>query len=280
MNEQGVFPELPDITLAELVEKAISNIREYEHEALARDPRGYRVGNSYGKDSCVVMHLCKMAGVKFWSAHSVTTLDPPEAIRFGRATFPDTIEERSPCGMALLSMLANVKTTLPTRQRRWCCDIFKERANGLVNLFGIRHAESRRRRDWKMWTPHITTRDWTLNPILFWRDDQLWKFINAESIPVCPLYKTKNCKRIGCVGCPLHPDNRREEFKKWPRYEMAWKWAVTKFWERLHDAKTKRSHGKEYYSWHKFKTPELLWQWYMEEGSGTEDDGCDGLGLT
>lgn len=257
------------------IEKAVGNLREYEHEALKRDPRGYRHGDSYGKDSSVVLRLLQMSGVKFFSAHNFTTLDPKELLDFGRKQHPDTIEQRSPCGHSLLGMLAHYKTTLPTRSRRWCCDLFKERKTGLVNVFGIRAYESRRRRrSWKLWTPHISTRDWTLNPILYWTDEDVWNFIRRESVPYCCLYD-QGLTRLGCIGCPLNPSSQEKEFARWPGYEKAWKRAIRLFWERLHDAKTQKG---EWYYWHTFATPDALWDWWLLNIHKEEDDDCQ-MGL-
>lgn len=258
------------IPLADKVEKAIANLQYYEKEALRLDPiNGYRLGNSYGKDSCVTRFLLQMSGTKFRSRHSFTTLDPPELLAFGRSNHDETTEERSPCGKALLTMQAHEKTTLATRSRRWCCSLYKERKNGVVNVLGVRAYESRRRRSWALWTPHITTSDWTLNPILYWTDDDVWQFIRENKIPYCSLYD-EGQKRIGCIGCPMS-SHRDYEFRRWPKYADAWKRAVTTFWKRLHDA---RKEDGEYYYWHKFGTPDHLWKWWMEQVGSPDDDEC------
>lgn len=260
--------------LSRCVDSAISALRLFEPKALEKDARGYRVGQSYGKDSGVVEELCVMAGVPFISVHNHTTLDPIEAIRFGRDNYPNTIVERNPNGKALLHMVAYDKTTLPTRKARWCCDIYKERKSGMVNVFGIRAFESRRRRSWKMWTPHVTTGDWTLNPILYWTDDHVWQFIRQYNVPYCCLYD-QGFDRMGCIGCPLNPTSRLKEFARYPNYERAWKWAITKFWNRLHDARKKNG---EFYYWHQFDSPEALWSWWMEAAPDADEDDCQ-MGL-
>ena len=44
--------------------------------------RGYYVADSGGKDSACVLALCKMAGVRFDSHYNITTVDPPELVKF------------------------------------------------------------------------------------------------------------------------------------------------------------------------------------------------------
>ena len=43
---------------------------------------GFWLSFSGGKDSVVILELAKMAGVKFTAYYSVTTIDPPELVRF------------------------------------------------------------------------------------------------------------------------------------------------------------------------------------------------------
>jgi phosphoadenosine phosphosulfate reductase len=272
MDEQLIMLGL-GLDLDSKIEKAIGNLREYEHEALKRDPvNGYYLCDSYGKDSCVILRLAQMSGVKFVAHHNITTLDPPELVHFGMKQHPDTVRHRPK--MAMLTRLGNEKTTIPTRQARWCCEEYKEHATGFVNVFGLRAAESRRRRSWRLWTPHKSTGDWSLNPILFWTDEDVWKFIRQEDVPYCSLYD-EGFTRLGCIGCPMGA-HRDREFTRWPGYERNWRRAVSRFWERMHNAK--REDGKDYY-WHKFTSPDHLWSWWMEEMPKEEEENDCQMGL-
>ena len=51
---------------------------------------GYYVADSGGKDSACVLALCKMAGVRFDSHYNITTVDPPELVKFVREAHPET----------------------------------------------------------------------------------------------------------------------------------------------------------------------------------------------
>ena len=60
------------------VKTAIKRLQAFEPS------EGYHVAFSGGKDSQVIYHLCKEAGVKFDAHYSLTTVDPPEVIYFMR----------------------------------------------------------------------------------------------------------------------------------------------------------------------------------------------------
>ena len=64
------------------VQIAIERLRAFEPS------EGYYVAFSGGKDSQVVYHLCKEAGVKFDAHYNHTTVDPPEVIYFRRKILP------------------------------------------------------------------------------------------------------------------------------------------------------------------------------------------------
>lgn len=58
------------------VETAINRLKAFE------PPEGYFLAFSGGKDSVVIKRLAEMAGVKFDAHYSVTSVDPPELVRF------------------------------------------------------------------------------------------------------------------------------------------------------------------------------------------------------
>lgn len=119
------------------------------------------VAFSGGKDSQCVYHLTQMAGVPFEAHYTVTSVDPPELMRFIRKHYPDVIWDRprwndgkpehyypdgSPKQITMFSLIAD-HTIPPTRQARYCCASLKEPAGGgHVIVTGVRWAESARRR--------------------------------------------------------------------------------------------------------------------------------------
>ena len=70
-------------------DEAISFIKYFERLALQYDPRGYCVCTSEGKDSRVLGHLFRRAGVKHFYLHSITGIDPPELTYFQRRNFQE-----------------------------------------------------------------------------------------------------------------------------------------------------------------------------------------------
>ena len=98
-------------------------------------------------------------------------------------------------------------------------------------------------------------------PILLWKDQDVWDFIRSRGVAYCSLYD-EGFKRLGCVGCPLS-SNRPAEFARWPGFEKAWRLAITRWWER--NQGTDKALAR-------FKTPEALWRWWMNEAAATDDD--------
>ena len=125
------------------VDKAIETIQKAESLALKYQDYGFHLAFSGGKDSQVIYELCKMAGVKFRPVMQVTTIDPPEVMRFIRKNYPDVILERPEINFYKLIVK---KMGLPTRRMRYCCQYLKEQAGaGTVTIIGIRRAESNKR---------------------------------------------------------------------------------------------------------------------------------------
>ena len=69
------------------LEKTIEKIKAFEPE------EGYYLAFSGGKDSQCIYHLCKMAGVKFDAHYRVTSVDPPELVKFIKDQYTDVARE-------------------------------------------------------------------------------------------------------------------------------------------------------------------------------------------
>lgn len=106
--------------LKDKIRQSIERIKLFE------PPEGYYVAFSGGKDSVVVKTLVDMAEVKYDAHYNVTTVDPPELVRFIREQFPDVIFEKPKRTMRQLILYHMYP---PTRFMRYCCEHLKE-ANG------------------------------------------------------------------------------------------------------------------------------------------------------
>lgn len=57
------------------------------------------------------------------------------------------------------------------------------------------------------------------NPIVDWKDSDVWDYIEAEKIEINPLYEC-GYSRVGCIGCPMAGTaGRQKEFFRYPQYE-------------------------------------------------------------
>lgn len=132
------------VTLRKKIQHSVELLRKGEQIALSYDhENGYYLAFSGGKDSQALYHIAQLAGVRFQGHMNLTSVDPPEVIRFVKENYPD-VELIKP-GKSIFQSAIEEKT-LPTMRVRWCCAKYKETAGaGKVTLIGIRKAESSRR---------------------------------------------------------------------------------------------------------------------------------------
>ena len=133
-----------DIYGTDKVEKAIARLQTYE------PPEGYYLCFSGGKDSCVIKALADMAGVKYDAHYAVSSVDPPELVRFIKDEHPDVIfdipKDKNGKPITMWSLIAH-NTMPPTRIVRYCCAHLKENGGkGRLKVTGVRWEESVRRK--------------------------------------------------------------------------------------------------------------------------------------
>ena len=224
---------------------SIGLIRKSEKMALRLDPEnGFYNTFSGGKDSQVLYHLVKLSGVKHKTHMNLTSVDPPEVIRFVKTQYPD-VELIKP-KMSIYEACKK-EGILPTRTIRWCCAEFKETGGaGKVTLIGIRKEESARRakrgeistnikgkrteETFDQWSEHeekmvtcVGGKDKILvSPIIYWTERDVWEFLNENDIPHCELYD-QGYTRIGCICCPMSQlRQKRKEIERWPYVKRNW----------------------------------------------------------
>lgn len=230
-----------------LTAEAVAFIRRAESLALKMDARGIHVAFSGGKDSQVLLALAEMAGVRHHAEMQLTSVDPPQVVRFVRENYPQVHLNRPRTTMYKLIIRKHI---LPTRVIRYCCSEFKEFAGrGSVTATGIRRTESARRKkrnavemnggsydingeelveldentffsaERKETVHCVGNKDKVIiNPILEWTDADVWGFLDYHGIPHCSLYDM-GYKRIGCILCPMGTrKNVEKDLRNFPRF--------------------------------------------------------------
>ena len=57
-----------------------------------------------------------------------------------------------------------------------------------------------------------------VNPLIYWTEEDVWRYINDEKIETNPLYRC-GFGRVGCIGCPMAGTRgRMQEFQRYPKY--------------------------------------------------------------
>lgn len=134
--------------LQKKVNKSIERLKAFE------PPEGYYLAFSGGKDSVVCKALLDMSGCKYDATYRVTSVDPPELVRFIKDVHPDvkreipryseTIRDEKLRGkpITMWNLIPKEKYP-PTRISRYCCRNLKENGgDGRIVVTGVRWAES------------------------------------------------------------------------------------------------------------------------------------------
>ena len=239
--------------LARKIAHSVELLQKSEKLALRLDPQnGFYLAFSGGKDSQCLYHVAKLAGVRFAAHMNLTSVDPPNVIRFVKTQYPD-VELIKP-RISIYEMAK--KKNLPTRTLRWCCAEYKEKGGiGTATLVGIRKKESTRRskreeisyttkKDGKInetfdqWSEHEETMvacikgkdKFLISPIIYWTERDVWEFLNVNGIPHCNLYD-QGYHRIGCICCPMSNLKQKiKDIQRYPHVKRNWlktiKWLI------------------------------------------------------
>lgn len=245
------------------IDYSIDLLKKCEDMALRMDnENGFYMAFSGGKDSQALYHIAELAGVKYKAHMNLTSVDPPEVIRFVKKHYPD-VELIKP-RISIYDM-AKKKGMLPTRIMRWCCSEYKEMSGaGKVTLIGIRHEESVRRSkrneietgdrkfsgNFDQWSDHkekmvscVGGKDKILvSPIIHWTESDVWEFLNSQNIPHCSLYD-KGYTRIGCICCPMSSRKQKvREIHDFPHVQRNWQntieWLMKNKWTKTQQLKS------------------------------------------
>lgn len=281
----------------DLEHKAIERIKMASEMSLHHYGKPLVCTYSGGKDSDVMLELFKRSEVPFEVINSHTTVDAPPTVYHIREQFRILEEQgiKATIHMPTLTMwqLIVKKKYPPTRIQRYCCEYLKE--NTVRNRFvatGVRWAESNNRKNRNEIEPRgkkeaekimalndndrkrmLTERcviksDMILNPIIDWKDNEIWDFYWSECELHNPLYSI-GYYRVGCIGCPMAGKRRYKEFADFPTYKFAYIRAFDRMLVEIHAA------GRET----KWTTGEDVFEWWMQSDniSGQMDLFEDGF---
>ena len=267
---------------------AVKLLQFYEPLALERDPRGYSVGYSGGKDSLVLKQLFHEAGVKHFCRYNITGLDAPEVVYFIRRKFEEYKSEGVPCSQIMYkrNIIKQMEAhgTPPTRLIRYCCQELKESRSAdfahCVMSFGVRKYESNnraqnrdelevgrklfsfddseKRQQFEVCYASGSSGEIRVNPIAYWTESDVWEFIHDRKLEYCSLYD-EGFKRLGCIGCPMAGKKRLMEFERFPAFERIWRKGFEAMWN-ARQAKIKAGSSPPI----KFQSVEEWWDWWLE----------------
>jgi phosphoadenosine phosphosulfate reductase len=173
------------------------------------------VANSLGKDSCVVWDLAKRVVPGIRGFIVTTRFKPPETVAFMKETVRKYPELRVFENDAELP--PDLHATDPDR----CCTILKveptKRAIREMGVkcwaTGLRCTEGRTRTEYK----EIEQRDkdlLKLNPILIWKEREIWQYLAIYGVPVNQLY-ARGYRSLGCAPCSRITADENERAGRW-----------------------------------------------------------------
>lgn len=173
------------------------------------------VANSLGKDSVCVWDLAKKVSPKIRGFIITTRFKPKQTVEFMRETvarYPELKvfknDEEIP---------VNLYQTDPDK----CCYILKvlptrwavEQMGVKCWVTGLRCTEGRTRTDFK----EVEERDKDLiklNPILIWKEREVWQYLAIYGVKVNPLY-AEGYRSLGCAPCTKITSDDNERAGRW-----------------------------------------------------------------
>ena len=279
--------------MADIEQIAIERLKAASEMSLRNYGLPLVITDSGGKDSSVCKELALRAGIPFENMHNHTTADAPETVRFVRSE-AKRFEDLGIKYTISMPMYKGKRTSMwnlipqklmpPTRLVRYCCSVLKEAGgSGRFIATGVRWAESNSRKNRrgiyeklaaKRENKIILNNDnddkrmlfencrlkakRVVNPIIDWKDEDVWQFLEDAKKPVNPLYAEGWC-RVGCVGCPMAGKKGREaEFIRWPKYKNLY---IKAFANMLEERKRR---DKLDGSWRMGATGRDVFNWWME----------------
>jgi len=184
-------------------------------EAYKKYGEGLAVANSLGKDSVVVWDLAKKVNPKIKGFIVTTRFKPKETVKF-----MDEEISRYP-ELKVYKSDQKIPDKLYETNPDLCCDILKvEPVKKAVEemkvncwVTGLRCTEGRTRTDFG----EVEERDEgliKLNPILIWKEREVWQYLAIYGVKVNPLY-AEGYRSLGCSPCTKITSDDNERAGRW-----------------------------------------------------------------
>lgn len=173
------------------------------------------VANSLGKDSVVVWDLAKRVSARIRGFIVTTRFKPVETVAFMNeevAKYPE---------LKIYKNDINIPDKLYATDPDKCCDLLKvspvkkaiEEMGVCCWVTGLRCTEGRTRTDYK----EVEERDKgliKLNPILIWKEREVWQYLAVYGVRVNPLY-ARGYRSLGCEPCTKITSDDNERSGRW-----------------------------------------------------------------
>jgi len=240
MEQAGVWQDqgagIPDITKAKKEEKVSIlnekvdlkvlveslNFKEKVERSKALIKEAYAlygdslvVANSLGKDSVLVWDLAKRVNPKIRGFIVTTRFKPLKTIEFMNEEVKRYPE------LKVYQSDAEIPEKLYETKPDKCCDVLKvepvkraiEDMDVKCWVTGLRCTEGRTRTDYK----EVEERDKgliKLNPILIWKEREVWQYLALYNVKTNPLYK-EGYRSLGCWPCTKITTDGNERAGRW-----------------------------------------------------------------
>jgi len=210
-NDDDVKGLVEKLNFKEKVDRSMRLIEE----AYERYGQRMVVANSLGKDSMAVWDLAKQVVPKV-RGFIVTTRYKPQATK----EFMRKVVERYP-EIKVYANDAEIPDRLYETDPDECCRILKvEPVRWAIDemgvdcwVTGLRCTEGRTRTDYK----EVEERDKgliKLNPLLLWKEREVWQYLALYNVSVNPLYK-EGYRSLGCAPCTRITHEEDERAGRW-----------------------------------------------------------------
>ena len=210
-NKDDLKVLVDTLSFKEKVDRSLALIEE----AYKKFGDGLVVANSLGKDSVVVWDLAKKVNPKIRGFVVTTRFKPKETKEFMNkfvVKYPET---------QVFNNDEEIPDKLYETDPDSCCDLLKvkptrwavEKMNIDCWVTGLRCTEGRTRTDYK----EVEERDKgliKLNPILIWKEREIWQYLALYEVPVNPLYK-EGYRSLGCAPCSKISVDDNERAGRW-----------------------------------------------------------------